>query len=222
MFDLVRFSLQDFGFDYFGKIKRQIQTNHLDWFFEVLAHDWFWTNQKAPFSIVDRFSLHWLMLLLISKLNLIYSKMDSNLLSLKSMNSEYLMRFPFHISYPCCHYGYCGLYKPLSMPEYLPLAQLVLPLAHQWMPGAGDIHIFPKNLFNSQINFGGSSKQSHFIFVINVGMSRIRHRTNLNLNDNRFWVDLEIHHSIAESLYVGSDSFRHWFQKYNGFGLNYP
>ena len=160
MFDLVRFSLQDFGFDYFGKIKRQIQTNHLDWFFEVLAHDWFWTNQKAPFSIVDRFSLHWLMLLLISKLNLIYSKMDSNLLSLKSMNSEYLMRFPFHISYPCCHYGYCGLYKPLSMPEYLPLAQLVLPLAHQWMPGAGDIHIFPKNWVTKQINFRAVQTQS--------------------------------------------------------------
>ena len=29
---------------------------------------------------------------------------------------------------------------------------------------------------------------------------------------NRFWVDLEIHHSISESLYVGSVSFRHWFK----------
>ena len=71
----------------------------------------------------------------------------------------------------------------------------------------------------------GSSDQSHFIFEINVGKSRIRHRTTLKLNDvifNRFWVDLEIHHSISESFYIGSDSFRHWFQKYNGFDLNYP
>ena len=30
---------------------------------------------------------------------------------------------------------------------------------------------------------------------------------------NRCWVDLEIHYSISESLYVGSDFFRHWFQK---------
>ena len=70
----------------------------------------------------------------------------------------------------------------------------------------------------------GSSDQSHFIFEINVGKSRIRHTTTLNLNDaifNRFWVDLEIHHSISESFYIGSDSFRHWFQKYNGWGLNY-
>ena len=28
-------------------------------------------------------------------------------------------------------------------------------------------------------------------------------------------VDLEIHHSISESFYVGSASFRHWFQKIN-------
>ena len=38
---------------------------------------------------------------------------------------------------------------------------------------------------------------------------------------NRFWVDQETNHYISEPLYVGSDSFRHWFQKYNGFGLNY-
>ena len=44
-------------------------------------------------------------------------------------------------------------------------------------------------------NFKGSSDPSHFIFGINVGKGRIRHRTTLNLNDgifNRFWVDLEI------------------------------
>ena len=30
---------------------------------------------------------------------------------------------------------------------------------------------------------------------------------------NVFLVDLEIRNSISESLYVGSASFRHWFQK---------
>ena len=38
-------------------------------------------------------------------------------------------------------------------------------------------------------NVKGSPDQSHFIFEINVGESRIRHRTTLNLNDvifNRF------------------------------------
>ena len=41
----------------------------------------------------------------------------------------------------------------------------------------------------------GSSDQSHFIFEINVGKSRIRHRTTLNSNDiifDRFWVGQEI------------------------------
>ena len=39
-----------------------------------------------------------------------------------------------------------------------------------------------------------SSHPSHFIFEINVGKSRIRHLTTLNLNEatlNRFWLDLE-------------------------------
>ena len=43
----------------------------------------------------------------------------------------------------------------------------------------------------------GSSDRNQFIFEINVGKSRIRHRTTLNLNDaisDRFEVDLEIHH----------------------------
>ena len=30
---------------------------------------------------------------------------------------------------------------------------------------------------------------------------------------NRFWVDLENHHSNSESFYVGFDLFRHLFQK---------
>ena len=41
----------------------------------------------------------------------------------------------------------------------------------------------------------GSSDQSRFIFETNVGKSRFRHKTTLNLNDiifNRFGVDLEI------------------------------
>jgi len=35
-------------------------------------------------------------------------------------------------------------------------------------------------------NLTGSPDPSHFIFVINVGKRRIRHRTALNLNDIRF------------------------------------
>jgi len=43
--------------------------------------------------------------------------------------------------------------------------------------------------------FKGSSDPSHFIFEINVGKGRIRHKTTLNLNDailKRLWIDLEI------------------------------
>ena len=68
-----------------------------------------------------------------------------------------------------------------------------------------------------------SSYPSHFMFEINVGKCRIRHRTTLNLNDfNRFWIDLVFNHSLSESLYVGSGFFRHWFQTWNGFSLDYP
>ena len=35
-------------------------------------------------------------------------------------------------------------------------------------------------------NVKGSSDPSHFIFEINVGKSRIRHRTTLNFNDGIF------------------------------------
>ena len=45
----------------------------------------------------------------------------------------------------------------------------------------------------------GSSDQSHFIFEINVGKSRIRHWTTLKLNEfifYGFWVNLEIQNSI--------------------------
>ena len=55
----------------------------------------------------------------------------------------------------------------------------------------------------------GSPDPSHFIFEINVGKRRIRHITTLNLTLQLILVDLEIHHSIADSLYVGSASFRH-------------
>ena len=57
----------------------------------------------------------------------------------------------------------------------------------------------------------GSPDFSHFIFESNVGKDQIRHRTTLNLNDiifNPFGVALEIHYSISEALYVGSDFFR--------------
>ena len=53
------------------------------------------------------------------------------------------------------------------------------------------------------LKFKGTN-QRHFIFEINVGKSRIRHRTTLNLNLQPILVDLEIHHSVTESLYVGS------------------
>jgi len=47
----------------------------------------------------------------------------------------------------------------------------------------------------------GSSDPSHFIFEINVRKRRIQHRTTLNSNGfNRFWVDLEIHHSISDLI----------------------
>ena len=51
-----------------------------------------------------------------------------------------------------------------------------------------------------------------------------RHTTTLKLNDaifNRIWVNLKIHHSTSKSFYVGSASFRHWFQKRNGLDLDY-
>ena len=42
------------------------------------------------------------------------------------------------------------------------------------------------------LDFKGSSDQNHFIFEINVGKSRIRHRTNSNdAILNPFLVDLE-------------------------------
>ena len=47
----------------------------------------------------------------------------------------------------------------------------------------------------SENNVKGSSDPRHFTFEINVGKSRVRHRTTLKLNDaicNQFRVDLEI------------------------------
>ena len=49
------------------------------------------------------------------------------------------------------------------------------------------------------MTFKGSKVQIHSISKINVGNSRIRHRTTLNFelrHFNRFGVDLEIHHSF--------------------------
>ena len=63
--------------------------------------------------------------------------------------------------------------------------------------------------------FKGSPDPSHFIFEIIVGKSRIRQSTILNLNQFSidFWLELAVHHSISESLHVGSDLFRHWIKK---------
>ena len=72
------------------------------------------------------------------------------------------------------------------------------------------------------------SDSSQFIFEINVGNKRIRntYRTlwiwMASIDFESTILYLEIHHSISESFYVESDSFRHWFQKYNDFGLNFP
>ena len=77
-------------------------------------------------------------------------------------------------------------------------------------------------------NFGKKfwiSFPGNFVFEIKVGKKRIRHRTTLHLNDvifDRFWVDLKIHHLISESLYIGSDHFRHWFQKMKWLGSGLP
>ena len=47
----------------------------------------------------------------------------------------------------------------------------------------------------------GSPDPSHLIFEINIGKRRIRHGTNDTIF-NRLGVDLEIYHSISESLYI--------------------
>jgi len=58
----------------------------------------------------------------------------------------------------------------------------------------------------------GSPGLSHFIFEINVGKGRIRHRTTLNSNDatfDRFWVDLEFKfqsRSMSDPLLSDTDS----------------
>ena len=64
--------------------------------------------------------------------------------------------------------------------------------------------------------FKGSSYQSHFIFKMNLGKVRIRHKTTLKLNDeflHRLKIDWRWRHSNSDSIHVGSDSFRHWSQK---------
>ena len=70
----------------------------------------------------------------------------------------------------------------------------------------------PHSLKDHWLLFKGSPDQNHYIFLNQCRKRRIRHITTLNLNL----------HWISESLYVGSTSIRHWFEKYNDFGLNYP
>ena len=63
----------------------------------------------------------------------------------------------------------------------------------------------------------GSPAPSHFISETNVGKRRSQHRTTLNLNAVRFnqlRVDRDMIIQNPESFYVGSDSFRHWFQTF--------
>ena len=64
--------------------------------------------------------------------------------------------------------------------------------------------IYPGNFFEF---FKGSSHTRHFIFEINVGKGRIRHTTTLILNLQS--ILSRSRNSISDSLYVGSDSFRH-------------
>ena len=62
-------------------------------------------------------------------------------------------------------------------------------------------------------------------FDINVGRSRIRHKTTLNFNDDSInfeTIEIWLIFQNPESFYVGSDFFRQWFQKRNEFGLDYP
>ena len=66
--------------------------------------------------------------------------------------------------------------------------------------------------------------QAISFFKVNVGMSRIRHKTTLNLNDvifNRFWVDKEIWVAIQNPVpfYIGSDSDNDFK---NRLGMDYP
>ena len=72
-------------------------------------------------------------------------------------------------------------------------------------------------------NLKGSPDPSHFIFEINVGKRRIRHRTILYLNYaicNRFWVDLEI--QFQGLFNVGSAFFSTLTSKIKWLGSELP
>ena len=73
--------------------------------------------------------------------------------------------------------------------------------------------------------FKGGSYPSHFFFEINVGKGRIRHRTTLNKRHDFEAIEEWVIIQNSESFFVGSDSFRQWFQKWIGSGnsrLEYP
>ena len=77
---------------------------------------------------------------------------------------------------------------------------------------------------NVQVSSNVKAKPGPFYFWnhLYVGKSRIRHTTTLNLNDPILDSILSrSRSSITERFYVGSGSFRHWFQKEIGLGLNY-
>ena len=59
--------------------------------------------------------------------------------------------------------------------------------------------------------FKGSSDPSRFIFEINLGKIRIRHKTTLNLKD-----------VIKRQLGIRGQKFLAAGLPLNGFGLNYP
>ena len=74
--------------------------------------------------------------------------------------------------------------------------------------------------FYKNLHLKCNSDTSYFILETNVGKSRIRHNDSENfilLSNDEFldWlkIDWSSRHSDSDSFYVGSDSFRHWFQK---------
>ena len=90
--------------------------------------------------------------------------MRSNLLNLRWMSSEYLIRFLFDFSY-LDHRSYRN-YKPLSMPKYPPLAQFDPLQARQWMLDAGDIHISPENLFRKCSDLDSCRMNHAIVYII--------------------------------------------------------
>ena len=97
--------------------------------------------------------------------------------------------------------------RPKKWPKTLKFCKTFVKLSINFSESERKLHLFK-----------GSLDQSHYIFEINVGKSRIRHRTTLKLNSRsaKNWLNINRwrwRHLNSESFYVGSDSFRPGFQK---------